>query len=257
MQHPWRSALVTGASAGIGEAMTRRLANAGVPVVAVARRQDRLDALAGELGSHVEVLAADLTDADDRARVQARIADAARPIELLVNNAGFGTHGPFADIDVERSVGEVELNIVALMRLTKAALDPMVARRRGWVLNVSSLAGYQAAPSLATYAATKAFVTSFSEALHEELRGTSVVVTALCPGMTHTEFQSVSNTDSVGRQYPQFVWQTADEVAVTGLADCAKGKAVSVPGVHNKLLSALTNSTPRGITRRIAGIVTR
>ncbi len=253
MEHPWSTALVTGASSGIGEAFARLLAGAGVPTVVVARRRDRLEALARALPG-VEVLVADLTTEDGIAAVEDRLASG---VDLLVNNAGFGTSGRFAEIDPARITAEVTLNVVALTRLTRAALPGMLARGRGWVLNVSSVVSFQAAPNLATYAATKAFVTSLTEALHEELRGTGVRATALCPGLTRTEFQQVSGGAGLTERLPGFAWMTAEQVARAGLADAAAGRALSVPGVHNKATVVASGLLPRAVTRRVAGAVTR
>ena len=255
-KYPFTSALVTGASSGIGEQMTRLLRAAGVPVVAVARRTDRLDALADELGG-IEVLTADLATDEGQEVVAARIVDAARPIDLVVNNAGFGSSGPFVDVDHERLADEVEVNVAALTRLSHAALSVMVPRKRGWLLNVSSVASFQAAPNLAVYAATKAYVTSLSEALHEEVRRAGVKVTALCPGLTGTEFQSVSNTEGYQAAIPGFLWTSVEEVAATGHADVARGRAVSVPGVVYKALTTASSMMPRGLLRRASSMLPR
>jgi hypothetical protein len=256
MTSPFTSALVTGASSGIGEAMVRRLAAANVPTVVVARRADRLEQLAGELAG-IEVLAADLTTADGVGQVADRVQSTDSPIDLLVNNAGFGTSGNFAELDADRLDQEIALNVAALTRLSHAALAVMVPRRRGHLLNVSSVASFQPAPKLAVYAATKAYVTSLTESLHEEVRGTGVKVTALCPGLTRTEFQSVSNSDRYAASYPDFAWMDADQVAAAGLADVAKGRALSVPGVLYKGLGWVTGVTPRGALRRLSGLVQR
>jgi short-subunit dehydrogenase len=245
-------ALVTGASSGIGEAMVACLARDGVACVVVARRRERLDELAAAHPGMVRVLAADLTVDTGVAEVVADLESA--PVELLVNNAGFGTSGAFASLDAERLADEIRLNVGALTALTRAVLPGMIAARRGWILNVSSVASFQPAPGLAVYGATKAYVTSFTESLHEELRGSGVVATALCPGLTRTEFQSVSNTEGFVDRYPGAAWLSADEVAEAGLADVAKGRALSVPGVQYKVASALSNVTPRSIKRRAAGI---
>ncbi len=254
--YPFRSALVTGASSGIGEEMTRQLAAAGVPVVAVARRADRLAGLAAELGS-VEVLVADLETREDQERVAARIADADRPVELVVNNAGFGTSGSFTDLDVDRLSREVALNVDALTRLTHAALAAMVPRQRGWVLNVSSFAGFQPAPRLAVYAATKAFVTSLGESLHEEVKAAGVVVTTLCPGLVRTEFQSISNTSHYQSDFPAIVWLEVDEVVTAALDATAKGRAIVVPGALYKSASWAVGITPRWLRRVASGRVQR
>jgi len=254
--YPFTSALVTGASSGIGEAMVELLAEAGVPTVVVARRRDRLDDLAARF-AQVEVLAGDLTTKKGLASVVARVVDGGTPIDLLVNNAGFGTSGAFHELDADRLDDEIQLNIAALTRLSRAALGVMVPRGRGYVLNVSSVASFQPAPKLAVYAATKAYVTSLTESLHEEVRGTGVHVTALCPGLTRTEFQSVSNSDEYAGQYPAFAWMEPAEVAKAGLDDVASGKALSVPGVLYKTMVTASGITPRGLARRLSGLVQR
>jgi short-subunit dehydrogenase len=252
--HPWRHALVTGASSGIGMAMVRQLSAAGVPTVAVARRADRLEALAGECDG-VEPLVADLITTDGIAAVIRCFEQSRPPVDLLVNNAGFGTSGNFVDLPLERCVDEVRLNIEAVVRLCHAALPSMVARQRGWVMNVSSVAGFQAAPGLTNYAATKSFLTSFSEGLHEEVRPHGVTVTALCPGLTTTEFQQVSNVSQRPSSFPAGAWLTAEEVAEAAWRDLARGKAISVPGLQYKALVSLSNVTPRSVTRRVSRFV--
>ncbi|MDQ6798268.1 MAG: SDR family oxidoreductase, partial [Actinomycetota bacterium] len=187
---PWRRALVTGASSGIGRAFAVHLAASGTDVVLVARRRDRLDDLATDLradhGVDIEVLVADLTDEGGLAAVEARLGNGSAPVDLLVNNAGFATSGRFAELPVEGEVAEIHLNVLAPVRLTRAALPGMVERGRGGVVNVSSIAALQPLPHWATYAASKAYLTSFSEAVHEEVGGHGVVVLALMPGFTHT-----------------------------------------------------------------------
>ena len=253
---PFTSALVTGASSGIGESMVRLLAAASVPQVIVARRADRLHELAATC-AHVEVLAADLATAEGLQRVADRVASETEPIDLVVNNAGFGTSGAFHELDPDRLTQEITLNVAALTRLSRAALGVMVPRGRGYLLNVSSVASFQPAPKLAVYAATKAYVTSLTESLHEEVRGTGVKVTALCPGLTRTEFQSVSNSESYAASYPAFAWMSADDVAEAGLRDVAKGRALSVPGAIYKGLAIATGISPRGLTRRLSSLVQR
>jgi short-subunit dehydrogenase len=251
-------ALVTGASAGIGQAIARALARDGYDLVLVARDQSRLEAFAKELDGHYgtrsEVLPADLCAPDELARVEARIG--AEPvIDVVVNNAGFGTFGRFYELPVDNEVRQVQLNIVALLRCTHAAAVAMVARGRGRILNVSSIAGAQPIPGNATYSGTKAFVTNFGESLHEELRGTGVTLTTLCPGFTRTEFQERSGFDP-GR-VPSFAWQNADEVATVAVEAMKKGRATVVPGALNKVTAAVSYATPHAITRRIAGSVIR
>jgi hypothetical protein len=253
---PFESALVTGASSGIGAAIAEALGNAGVPTVVVARRRERLDELA-ERHDGFEVVVADLTtDAGQRA-VGARISDPAKPIDLVVNCAGFGTTGTFQELDPDRLAREIELNVGTLTRLSHAALASMVPRRRGWLLNVSSVAGFQAAPRMAVYAATKAFVTTLTEGLHEEVRGTGVHVTALCPGLTRTEFQQVSSPDGSLERFPSALWMSAEEVARAGLDDVIAGKALSVPGIAYKTMVAAGGLAPRGFVRRLSGLVQR
>jgi short-subunit dehydrogenase len=247
-----RVALITGASVGIGEQFARQLAERGHDVVLVARDAARLEALAKEIrggGVEAEVLAADLTDDAQLATVEAR----ARTVDLLVNNAGFGTFGSFHTLDVETELREINLNVVALVRLTHAAAAGMVERGSGGILNVSSLAGFQPGPSNATYGATKAFVTSFTEAVHEELRGTGVNVTVLCPGFTHTEFQERANVPA--SEVPGFMWQEAPEVARAGLDGVEKNKAIVIPGTVNKVMGNLSAITPHVITRRVGAAV--
>lgn len=256
MKYPFASALVTGASSGIGEVMAHKLGEAGVSTVLVARRTERLEAIASHY-SGFEVLAADLTTSDGQQRVADRIVAGDAPIDLVVNNAGFGTNGTFHELDPDRLAEEIELNIAALTRLSSAALSVMVPRGRGWLLNVSSIASFQAAPRLAVYAATKAFVTSLTESLHEEVAGSGVKVTALCPGLTRTEFQSVSNTEQYSDKLPGFVWTSADEVAEAGLAAVARGKTIAVPGLLYKGVVALGGVTPRGISRRVSSMLQR
>ena len=254
--YPFSSALVTGASSGIGEELTRQLAAAGVPVVVVARRVERLEALAAELDG-IEVLAADLGTRAGQDRVAGRIADAAQPVDLVVNNAGFGTSGTFDELDVDRLSEEIGLNVDALTRLTHAALGVMVPRRRGWVLNVSSFASFQPAPRLAVYAATKAYVTSLSESLHEEVKPHGVVVTALCPGLIKTEFIDISNMGADTPEYPGFVWLDLAEVVTSALEGTAKGRALIVPGALYKSASWISGVTPRWIRRVSSSMVPR
>jgi hypothetical protein len=256
----WTTALVTGASSGIGEALARLLAAEGTDLVVTARDEGRLssraDALRATHGVEVEVLAADLGDRNDRLRVERRLQDPDNPIDLLVNNAGFGSSGRFADLDVEVEQAEVEVNVVAVLRLTHAALGPMLDRDHGTVLNVSSLASRTPSPVNATYAATKAFVTSFSESLHEDLRGTSVTVTVLEPGFTRTEFQVRAGlTRDAGM--PEFVWMAAEDVAAAGLEGARAGKAIVVPGLGYQVTAGLAGVLPRAPRRRIVGLTAR
>jgi len=257
MEPNWSSALVTGASSGIGAAVAAQLSEQGVDLVLVARRGDLLEQLATTLvghGSRIEVLVADLAEESGRAKVVARLEDRERPIDLLVNSAGLGLSSPFPDGDPERYRQMIAVNVTAVVELTRAATAAMRDRGRGWVLNVSSLGGHAPGPGVAVYSATKAFVTSFSESIHEELRRSGVVVTALCPGATRTEFGEISGTS--GDDLPAVLWQAAEEVAAEGLAAVAAGRAVRVTGVPNRVAAALTAVMPRVARRRVAGMVT-
>lgn len=252
-------ALVTGASAGIGDAFARLLAARAYNLVVVARDVARLDALAKELHARhktdVEVLAADLIDRAQLARVEARLSDPVHPIDTLINNAGFGTYGPFIEMDRDAEARMIDLNVHALTRLTHAAAGPMVARGSGRILNVSSLGGFQPTPKFATYGATKAYVTSFTQSVHEELLGTGVKVSCLCPGFTRTEFQERANVEA--QRMPDFVWQSAEEVAAAGLAGLEKNRAVIVPGAINKLTAGAVGFLPRVAARKSAAAVSR
>lgn len=253
---PFSSALVTGASSGIGEVIARQLAAAGVPIVVVARREDRLQAIADDYDG-VEVMVADLSKKKGQREVVARIADTERPIDLVVNNAGFGTNGLVHELDPDRLANEIELNVAALTRLSQAALEAMVPRGRGWLLNVSSVASFQPAPRLAVYAATKAYVTSLSESLHEEVKPFGVHVTALCPGLTKTEFQSVSNTEGYATEFPDFAWTSPEQVADEGLSAVVANRALAVPGAQYKVMATITNSMPRWMRRRASSMLQR
>lgn len=249
--------LVTGASSGIGAEFARACGARGDDLVLVARDERRLEALAETLekehGADVEVLVGDLTTETGTTVVEARLESEDPPIDLLVNNAGFGTVGKFAELPREAEAREVSLNVVALMRLCHAALAPMIERGRGGVINVSSLAGYQPTPLNATYGGTKAFVTSFSHALHEETRGTGVNVMVLCPGFTRTEFQDRAGLDSSA--VPNFLWQSCETVVAAALRAHEHGRAVCIPGPLNQAGAVFSSALPGGITRRLAGAI--
>jgi hypothetical protein len=255
---PWTTALVTGASSGIGREISRRLAAEGTDLVLVARDTARLEELAAELRAadarEVEVLTADLSDAAQLATVEARLADGSRPIDLLVNNAGFGTYGRFVELDIDGEQREITVNVVAVVRLTHAALGPMLARDRGAIMNVSSVAGLQATPQNATYGATKAFVATFSEAVHEELAGTGVSLTVVLPGFTRTEFQTRAGIE--GRAIPRPLWQSVEQCVSEALAATKAGKAWVVTGTLNKVVAGAAGTAPRSLTRWVAGRVT-
>lgn len=252
-----RWALVTGASSGIGKAFAERLAADGRNVIVVARDHERLDRLQAKLerkhGVRVEPLSADLTDPVELRAVEAAIDG--EEVDLLVNNAGFGTTGPFSKLDVEREEEEIRLNVLALVRLSRAALPGMIERGGGAIINVSSMAGFHPLPFNATYAATKAYVTTFTESLAEELRGTGVVVQALCPGFTRTEFQKRAGVDVSA--LPDLAWMSAEQVVDASLAAVASGDVVCIPGLGNQLVATLAGAIPRTIVRRLGGLAVR
>ncbi|MBR7744640.1 SDR family NAD(P)-dependent oxidoreductase [Phycicoccus sp. BSK3Z-2] len=242
------TALVTGATAGIGLAFARRLARDGHDLVLVARDRARLERLAAELraahGHAVEVLVADLADRRQTQDVCDRLADPARPVDVLVNNAGFGQERPFVDNDVAREEAALDVMVRAVLLTSHAAAGAMRARGRGCILNVSSVAGWMASGS---YSAHKSFVTVLSEALAGQLRDTGVTVTAVCPGLTRTEFHDRARMRRPG--VPAGLWLDADDVAAQALADAAAGRVVSVPGPQWTALSLLVRALPRPVVR--------
>jgi short-subunit dehydrogenase len=247
MRHRYGTALVTGASSGIGREIARQLAARGADVVVVARRADRLHDLADELtgrGVEIEVLAADLGTDDGLAAVEQRLST--RPVELLVNNAGVGDGGPFHAQPLDSVSAQVRVNVLALVRLTHAALPPMVAARHGGVLNVSSLAGDQPLRGFAAYAASKSFVTTFSESVAAELRGTGVHVTVLKPGYVWTEMtpHGPDPTSLAGR-----FWLRAEDVAGSALDAVERGRLSAVPGIHWRAVNELVNALPHQLVR--------
>lgn len=246
----WNRALVTGASSGIGRSVVEQLAAAGTRLVIVARDARRLRELADGLDVDVEILVADLADRDALARVETRLADREQPIDLLVNNAGVGLTGPFVELDIDRESWVVDVNITAVHRLSHAAAAAMIGRGgSGGILNVSSVVASSPAPNSTTYAATKAFVSSFSEALRTELLDHDVHVTALCPGFTRTEFHERADFDV--SNVPKQLWQSPDVVAAAGLEGVDRNRAVVVPGALNKIGAGMLNVLPGGIRRRL------
>jgi len=248
-------ALVTGASSGIGATFARQIAAEGYDLVLVARRTERLEKLAAELqaqhGVSVEAVAADLTRDDDVTRVCRLLADAPR-LALLVNNAGFGTKGLFFETDPGPQDGMHRLHILATERLTGAALPGMVARKRGGIINVSSVAGFIQGPSGVSYCATKAWMNSFSEGLHMELKavGSPVTVQALCPGYTWSEFHDTMKASREG--IPKSWWMPAEFVVGESLCGWKQGKLFVVPGWRYKLIVRLVKIVPRWVFIRLA-----
>jgi uncharacterized protein len=244
------TALVTGASSGIGLAFARKLAATGHDLVVVARSEDKLKALADEVRVDVEVLPADLTDAEQLARVEARCAQG---VDLLVNNAGSGTYGAVAELDADDLDKEIRLDVLATVRLTRAALPAMVDKKQGGVLNVASIASFAPGPGNAVYSASKAFVLSFTEAVHEEVLKAGVHVTAVCPGATRTEFQARGGF--TGGKLPGIVWADPEDVVAAALKALARNQAVCVPGILNKLTMHAPRFAPRALGRKISGQV--
>lgn len=247
-------ALVTGASSGLGECFARQLAASGHDLVLVARRVEQLKRLAGELsaahGGSAEVLPADLGDKAQLQQVADRIAAG---VDAVINNAGFGFYGPVVDHDARQEWGMVEVDVLAVAALTHAALQVMVPRRSGRILNVSSVAGFASTPNSATYSAAKGFVLMYSEAVHDEVVGHGVYVTVLCPGFTRTEFQTTAGVEAKG--LPSFAWADADDVVREGLAALERNQAVCVPGLVNKMAAVSPRFAPRAIVRRISAQV--
>jgi short-subunit dehydrogenase len=246
-------ALVTGASSGIGEALARRLARDGRNVGLVARRADRLEALAADIRNqhavNAHVLAADLVRPGAVATLAADVDQRGLVVDWLVNNAGFGTVGRFHELPVERELDEIALNVDALVELTGRFVPGMVARKKGVVMNISSVGGYLPSPYMATYPGTKAFVLSFSEGIAAELAGTGVEVLCVCPGVSRTAFEETAKVD-VG-DVPSIAWQTADQVADEAVRAVGKG-AVIVNGIINKVMINTLKFVPRSIVTRVA-----
>ena len=241
-----------GATGGIGRAFADQLAERGHDLVVIARNRPRLEELARELrgkhGHSVEVLAADLALDADLQRVEARVREDAG-LQLLVNSAGIASWGRFWELDVDAELDLVRVNVMASVRLTKAALASMLPRRQGAIVTVASLAGYVMLPFCATYGGTKAFLISFTEALYEELRGTGVRVQVVCPGFTRTEMfaRSGANTDKM----PSFIWVTPETIARSSLDALRHDRPVCIPGARFRALSVLFRLTPRRIVRRM------
>jgi short-subunit dehydrogenase len=249
--------LITGASSGIGEALARRVARDGRNVGLVARRADRLEALASELrdrhGVDAHVFPCDLVAAGAVAGLVREVGQRGLTVDWLVNNAGFGTFGRFHELPVERELEEVRLNVEALVEATGRFLPDMVRRRRGTVMNISSVGGLFPGPFMSTYTATKAFVVAFSAGLEAELQGTGVSVLCVCPGFTRTEFQSHVDVDI--SSIPALAWQSADEVADEAVRAAQRG-GLLVNGRMNRVFTGLLGLLPRAwVTRASASVL--
>jgi len=249
--------LITGASSGIGEAFARKLASLGRNVFLVARSEDKLISLCNELGRTNSVRAQyfplDLSEPDAPAKLFAETEKRGLTVDLLINNAGFGAMGDFAELDLARQLNMIDLNIKSLVALTHLFLQPMRGRKQGAIINVASTAGFQAVPFMATYGATKAFVLSFSEALWEENRPLGVHVMALCPGVTETNFFEASRMD----QPPMRVAQSPEDVVDAALRGLARKKGFVISGWTNFFLVQSERLVPRSLIVRLAGRVLR
>jgi short-subunit dehydrogenase len=254
--------LVTGASSGIGEALARLAASEGHALVLVARSADKLQALAQDLGARhgvpVKVLPADLGQPGAAAALAAELKHRRITVDVLVNNAGVLENGPFVKTAPARHQALVDLNISALTGLLSELLPGMVRRGRGRVLNVASIAAFQPVPTLATYAATKAYVLSLTESLSEELAGTGVTITALCPGITATGMltDAAAANPRLAR-LPRFVVGDVDSVACEGWRACQRGQVIVVPGVANLAATLGARATPKWLLRKVSGALTR
>jgi hypothetical protein len=245
-------ALVTGASAGLGVEFARQLSKRGHRLVLVARRKERLEKLAKELGN-ARAVAIDLSKANAAAKLIADLEEKGEVVDLLVNNAGFGLIGRFAELDAKRLRQMIDLNVGVLTDLCRAVAPGMIERESGGIINVASTAAFQPGPKMAVYFATKAFVLSFTEALHEELRPNGIKVSCLCPGPTHTEFGEVAGFGGNGMF--DHVAMGPVEVVEKGLAGLDKNRAVVVPGWMNKVTAASNRFAPRSVVRKIAGAI--
>ncbi len=246
--------LVTGASSGIGRELARCFAADGCRLMLVARKRQALQALGEELRAahktQSEVFPADLAQPGTPSRIFEHLEATGTKVDVLVNNAGFGARGPFVELPVERQLDMLQVNVTALTHLTRLLLPGMVLRRRGGVLNVASTAGFQPGPGMAVYYATKAFVLSFSDAIAEELAGSGVTVTALCPGATETNFAAAANAQT-SRLF-QRTAMSAATVARIGHDAFRRGRSVVIAGFRNRLLAFSVRLGPRFVVRKIA-----
>jgi short-subunit dehydrogenase len=242
--------LITGASAGLGAEFARQCAKRGEPLALAARRRDRMEALAAELGGEVHIFAADLGKEGAAASLIAELAAEGLSVGTLINNAGFGLGGKFADRPLDRLSEMIDLNVRALTELCHLVLPGMRERGAGAILNVASTAAFQPGPNMAVYYATKAYVLSFTEALHHELKGSGIRVSALCPGPTHSEFSDVADSHSPTLERMKM---PAAPVVALGLDGLDRNKAVVIPGFKNKVGAQASRLLPRSTMRNIIG----
>ena len=242
--------LITGASAGLGVEFARQCAKRGEPLALAARRRDRMEALAAELGGDVHIFEADLSKAGAAASLVAELEAEGLSVGTLINNAGFGLGGVFADRPLARLSEMIDLNVRTLTELCHLVLPGMRERGKGAILNVASTAAFQPGPNMAVYYATKAYVLSFTEALHHELKGTGINVSALCPGPTHSEFSDVAESHSPTLERMKM---PAAPVVAAGLDGLDRNKAVVIPGFRNKVGANASRFLTRAAMRRIIG----
>jgi uncharacterized protein len=247
-------ALVTGASSGLGVEFARQLSARGHSLVLAARRKDRIEALANELGN-ARAVGIDLSTKDAATKLMADIAANGETVDLLVNNAGFGLIGRFAELDAKRLRQMIDLNVATLTDLCRAVAPGMIERKSGAILNVASTAAFQAGPGIAVYFATKAFVLSLTEALHEELKPHGIKVSCLCPGPTRTEFGEVAGVAGEFARFFDKIAMDATTVVRLGLRGLEKNRAIVVTGALNKVGAASTRFFPRALIRKIAGAI--
>ena len=248
---PRPETLITGASAGLGVEFARQCATRGDEVVLVARRKDRLEKLAAEIGGRAHIITADLSEPGAATKVVAETIARGMWTRTLINNAGFGLRGRFDELPLIRQLEMIDLNIRALTNLSFVVINDMVLKGGGSILNVASTAAFQPGPNMAVYFASKAFVLSFTEALHEEWKDHGIRVSALCPGPTRTEFGDVAGIKTLG-QFDRLAME-AEPVVRAGLEGLEANRAVVIPGATNKIGAWSTRFAPRSVVRRIAG----
>jgi uncharacterized protein len=254
--------LVTGASSGIGEAIVKQLAKDRNDLIIIARREEKLNELKTELEKlysiNVEYIVADLTIEDDLKNVFNRIEQ--DDIDVLINNAGFGSSGPFVELDIDNELNEIDLNIKALVQLTHSAANSMAKNKSGTIVNISSIASYQPMVGNAVYGATKSFVTSFTHAISEELNSAGINVLLVCPGLTVSDFHKRSSWIEAGKDdsaYPKMLWKDSDEVAKMVVKSIKNHRSVLIPGILNKVIAFTSSSLPGNWTKKITAVVAK
>lgn len=255
-------ALITGASSGIGKELAQIFAKNGHDLVLVARSKDKLDQLAGTLSQdfdiETDVIVQDLAKTTGPKVLYKSVQDLGKPIDVLVNNAGVVSVGPYADKPTDEITKLVSLNVLAVSDLVSRFLPEMIERRKGRILNVASIASFQPIPTMAVYSASKAFVLSLTESLSEELRGTGVTVSALCPGLTKTDMvDQVQDAYEQAQMIPSFLLSDAGDVAQQGYDACMSGRVIQVPGIANQLTTAWVQAQPRWLVRSVGGFFSR